>query len=597
MNQYVDRLKKLQSRMQERDIDYVIITSADFHNSEYVHDYFMVREFFSHFTGSNGTLLVGRNEQYLWTDGRYFIQAKNELEGTGIQLMKMGEQGVPTLTDYIAEQIQDSGKIAYDGRILTVEMVDELEEKIKNAGKQVTFTENFDPAEGIWQERPELPQNPVIILSKELFGTTFREKRMTLLEKLNQEGANSVFVSKLDEIMWLCNLRGSDISCNPVALSYFFMDENQSILFVRKASRNCELEKYAEENDILLDDYTEVQDRLSKIAGKRVLLDKSSISSYFSHLLGEHNTLIMKKNPITYAKAIKNRIEIKNMRDKYLKDSAAVTKFIFWLKKNAGKKIDEAEAADYLDHLREQIPGFLDLSFPTISAYGANAAMMHYEATKENKAFIKPEGFLLADSGGQYLGGTTDVTRTIVLGEITQEMKRDFTLVLKGSLALKNAKFIYGCTGRNLDILAREPLWQYGIDYKCGTGHGIGYMLNVHEGPQNIRWRYQPQAEETILEPGMIVSNEPGVYREGMYGIRTENIMLVCEALNTSDGRFLQFETLTMVPIDRSAIDVDILTKDERKAINDYHQEVYEKIHPYLNTEEREWLQKETEII
>ena len=597
MNLYVERLQKLQSRMQERDIDYVIITSADFHNSEYVHDYFMVREFFGHFTGSNGTLLVGRKEQYLWTDGRYFIQAKNELEGTGIQLMKMGEQGVPTLTEYIAEQIQDSGNIAYDGRILTVEMVDELEEKIKKAGKQVTFTEDFDPAEGIWQNRPELPQNPIIILSKELSGVTFQEKRITLIEELHQDGANAIFVSKLDEIMWLCNLRGSDISCNPVALSYFFMDENQSILFVRNASRNCELEKYAEENDILLEDYAEVQDRLTKIVGKKVLLDKSSISSYFSHLLGEHNTLVMKKNPITYAKAIKNKTEIKNMRDKYLEDSVAVIKFIFWLKKNVGKGIDEVEAADYIDHLREQIPGFLDLSFPTISAYGANAAMMHYEATKENKAFIKSEGFLLVDSGGQYLGGTTDVTRTIVLGEITQDMKRDFTLVLKGSLALKNAKFIYGCTGRNLDILAREPLWQYGIDYKCGTGHGIGYMLNVHEGPQNIRWRYQPQAEETILEPGMIVSNEPGVYREGMYGIRTENIMLVCDALYTSDGRFLQFETLTMVPIDRSAIDVDILTKDERKAINDYHQEVYEKIHPYLNTEEREWLQKETEII
>ena len=602
------RLAALRREMEKEGIDYYMIPTSDFHNTEYVDGYYKAREYFSGFTGSNGTLVVGKEWAGLWTDGRYFIQAEKELEGSGITLFRMQEEGVPEIPDFLHETMEEGQTLGFDGRTMSCMEGCKLEKKLGekqngcgNKDCKPTVRYDADLAGRVWEGRPGLPGHPVIMLPEEVSGRSTADKLKEVREKIAEAGAEYLLLSKLDDLMWLLNIRGNDVECNPVALSYGFITPQEMYFFIQQSEVTAEFEAYASANGIILKPYEEIMDFLERFdyasggeTGK-TLLDEGSISYALYKTLTGRAGHVAGENPTERLKAVKNETELARMEEVYRKDSAALIRFIYWLKHNVGKQeITEVSAAEYLDGLRRKIDGFLELSFPTISAYKENAAMMHYEASENNCRTLAPEGLYLVDSGGQYMGGTTDVTRTIVLGDISDEMKMHFTLTAVGMLQLTDAKFLYGCTGRNLDILARQPLWNIGIDYKCGTGHGVGYILNVHEGPQNIRWRFTSGMKEAVLEAGMVVSNEPGVYREGSHGIRTENILVVRSGEKNGDGQFLYFDTLTYVPIDREAIDTRYMQPADIGRLNRYHAAVYEKTSEYLNEEERKWLAEVT---
>jgi len=588
------RLNVLREAMKKYGMDYYMIPTADFHHSEYVSDYFKVREYFSGFDGSNGTLLVWQDGAGLWTDGRYFIQAENQLAGTTITLFRMLDDGVPAITEFLAREMKQGQKLGFDGRVVAA-VEGKLYEKLLKE-KSVEIVYDRDPAGEAWPDRPALPAGEVMVLDAELTGKSVAEKLKEVRGKMASAGADGYLLNKLDDLMWLFNIRGSDVDCNPVALSYGYITKDAAYLFLQREALTGEAEKYFDSHQIRWQEYQEIFDFLADLPpGGRILVDNRSVSYALYQVIAKDRQITEIINPTELLKAMKNPVELENMEQVYLQDSVALTKFIYWLKHTIGKEeITEISAADHLERLRREIPGFLDLSFPTISGYNANAAMMHYEATPEKHSVLKPEGILLVDSGGQYLGGTTDVTRTIVLGSVSDEIKMHYTLVAAGMLQLTHAKWLHGCTGRNLDILARQPLWQIGIDYKCGTGHGIGYILNVHEGPQNIRWRYTDHMIEAELETGMVVSNEPGVYVEGSHGIRIENIMVVKNGEKNEYGQFMYFDTLTYVPIDMEAIEPHYLSEIQKEWLTDYQRVVYEKVSPYLNEDEKDWLRSVT---
>lgn len=588
------RLAALRHEMQTRGIDYYMIPSGDFHNSEYVSDYFKAREYFCGFTGSNGTLLVWREGAGLWTDGRYFIQAQKELEGTGVTLFRMQDEGVPTIEEFLSREMQKGQTLGFDGRVVTAGEGKRLEKALKE--KEIRFYDKEDLSLAIWTDRPAFPAGKVTALDEALTGESVEQKIKRTMERVRQEGADAFFLTRLDDLMWLFNIRGCDVECNPVAMAYGYLEQDRTILFIQKQALSEETAGFLEEKGVQLEEYADAADFLERLPGeKKVLLDLRYASYLVYRILSQRLEIVGKKNPTELFKAIKNPVELSHMETIYLKDSVAVTKLIYWLKTNIGKiPITEISAADYLEQKRREIPEFLDLSFPTIAGYRANAAMMHYEAAPDSCAELKPEGMLLVDSGGQYLGGTTDVTRTIVLGPVTEEEKLHYTLVAAGMLELSAARWLYGCTGRNLDILARRPIWNIGLDYKCGTGHGVGYILNVHEGPQGLRWRYVEGADEAVLEPGMDVTNEPGIYIEGSHGIRIENVMVAENDVKNEYGQFMHFHTLTWVPLDMEAIDERHMTEVQRALLYAYQRKVYEKISPYLTEEEAEWLKKET---
>lgn len=592
-----NRLKMLRVAMQQAEVDYYMIPTADYHNSEYVNDYFKVREYFCGFTGSNGTLVVWQSGAGLWTDGRYFIQAEKELEGTGVELFRMMNEGVPTIEEFLKGKMQSGQTLGFDGMVVSTGIGLELEKALKE--KEIKFVYDRDLAGELWAERPKLPAGEVTVLTRELTGFDFKEKLAQVMEKVEQNGADAFFLSKLDDLMWLFNIRGCDVECNPVALSYGYFTKDETILFIQGKALTETAKSYLDENNITVKEYADVVTYLKQLPqGNKVLADKRYTSYALYKCLTEKQELVEKNNPTELLKSVKNPVELQNMEKIYLKDSVAVTRFIYWLKQNIGKmEITEISAADKLEELRREIPEFLDLSFPTISAYKENAAMMHYDPSQDKPVVLKEEGMLLVDSGGQYMGGTTDITRTIVLGPVSDEIKKHYTLTAAGMLELTNAKWIYGCTGRNLDILARRPLWNIGIDYQCGTGHGVGYILNVHEGPQNLRWRFAPGAQEAVIEAGMDVTNEPGVYIAGSHGIRIENVMVARNAEKNEYGQFMYFDTLTYAPIDLEAIDVQYLTAEQKKYLNEYHRAVYEKVLPYLTEEEGQWLSEATREI
>lgn len=595
MNEMITgRLERLRRQMKEKGIDYYLIPTSDFHNSEYVHAYFKVREHFSGFTGSNGTLVISKEEAGLWTDGRYFIQAEQELEGTGITLYRMGEEGVPDIAGYLSSAMKEGQVLGFDGRTVSAAFGLRLKKKLQPM--EITFHYDEDVAGDLWEDRCQLPASKLMLLSSELCGADVEEKIAAVREKMKEASAQSLLIGRLDDLMWLLNIRGKDVDCNPVALSYGFLTLTECFFFVQKEALTKEARDYAEKVQIQLKDYSEILPFLEKEKiAQPVMLDRNHISYILYEAAGKRGEIVDIQNPTELLKARKNETELERMREIYKKDSAAVCRFLYWVKKNAGSiPMDEVTAAGQIDGYRREIEEYLDLSFPTICGYGPNAAMMHYSATPEKKSEIRPEGMLLVDSGGQYFGGTTDVTRTIVLGEITEEEKKFFTRVAMGMLRLAGARFLHGCTGRNLDILARQPLWDCATDYKCGTGHGIGYMLNVHEGPHGIRWKYNPGDKETVLESGMVVSNEPGVYKEGSFGIRTENILVVREDVKNEDGQFLCFEHLTYVPVDRDGLDLKEMQPGDIKLLNEYHREVYKRISGYLDEETREWLKEVT---
>ena len=573
MKQYIcDRLQALRKLMKENGVSYYYITTADYHNSEYADDYFKEREFMSGFTGSNGNLLIGEDMAGLWTDGRYFIQAEKELEGTGITLFKMAEEGVPTTLEYLEQNMKEGQTLAFDGRTIPTRLGQQMEEMAEKKNAKILY--QVDYVDAIWKDRPLRKCNEVFALDEKICGKTVTEKLDMVRKAMAEKNCSNLVLSKLDDIMWLFNIRGKDVECNPVALSYAVVTKENSYLFLQKQAVTKELKAWLETQPVQLCDYETLMEFLSQLSWDgNVLLDKENISyaiyKAVKEQVGTSETLdgvgrsaevIFGDNPTELLKSMKNEVELQMMREVYLKDSLVVCRFMKWLKENIGKvPITEVSAAEYMDNLRRETEGFLDLSFPTICGYKENAAMMHYQATKENHKELAPEGMLLIDCGGQYLGGTTDVTRTFALGPVEEEMKVHYTAVAMGMLRLLNARFLYGCTGRNLDILARGPLWDRNIDYKCGTGHGIGYILNVHEGPQNVRWRFLEGMKEAVLEEGMVLSNEPGVYMAGSHGIRTENIMVTQKSVKNEDGQFMCFEGLTFAPIDLDLFDTSVI--------------------------------------
>ncbi len=599
-----EEIVRLQEKMKEYGVDYYIVTTSDPHCSEYVSEYDKERKFLSGFTGSNGDLVVGKNDAYLWTDGRYFVQAEKELKGSGIELMKMGEKDVPTVGEFLGDKVKDGDCIGFNGYTFTRHYIETLKEKLGD--KKYTFKASEDLADMIWNDRPERSHNKAFVHDIKYAGVSVGDKIKEIREKMEELDCKQYFINKLDDIMWLFNLRGDDVACNPVALSYAFISMDEVYLFLQEDAVTDEVRTYLMDNGVILKDYDSVKDMLASYSYKgKTLLDDKCVNYLLYNLICEKSETVDKFNLTSDMKSIKNPVEIEGMRDFFLKDSVAMTKYIYWLKKCAdrgcktedGETLNELNAGRKCDGLRAEIDGFMGISFETICAYGPNAAMMHYEATKESFAECKSEGMLLTDCGGQYPGATTDVTRTVIMGPVSEEEKKNFTLVAKGFLNLMYASFLEGCTGRNVDILARIPLWKEGIDYKCGTGHGVGYCLNVHEGPQNIRWKFLEGSNEAVLKPGMTVTDEPGVYIADGYGIRTENTLLIVSKLENSDGHFLAFEPLTFVPVDLDGIDVKYLDKSDIDQLNDYHKMVYDKVAPFLTEDEKAWLKEATKAI
>ena len=589
-----DRLAALRKMMKENGVAYYYITTADYHASEYADDYFKEREFMSGFTGSNGNLLIGTDMAGLWTDGRYFIQAEKELEGSGIELFRMAEEGVPTTLEYLEQNMKEGEVLAFDGRTVAARLGQQMEEMA--AKKQGKVLCQVDYVDALWEDRPARKCKEVFALEEEICGKTVAEKLDMVRASMTKDDCQNLVLSKMDDIMWLFNIRGKDVECNPVALSYAVVTKDNSYLFLQEKAVTEELKAWSSKQPVVLCDYENIMDFLQEQTWEgAVLLDQENISYAIYKLVKENAHVVLGVNPTELLKSIKNEVELQRMREVYLKDSLAVCRFMKWVKENIGKiPMTEVSAAEYMDQLRRETEGFLDLSFPTICGYKENAAMMHYQATEECHKELAPEGMLLIDCGGQYMGGTTDVTRTYALGPVTEEMKQHYTAVAMGMLRLLNANFLYGCTGRNLDILARGPLWDMNIDYKCGTGHGIGYILNVHEGPQNVRWRFLEGMKEVPLEEGMVLSNEPGVYIAGSHGIRTENIMVTRNGEKNGDGQFMHFEGFTFAPIDLDLIDTSVMERKDIANLNRYHKEVYEKIAPLMTEEEAVWLKEVT---
>ena len=591
------KLEKLRQLMKEYGIDYYVIPTDDFHASEYVGAYFETRSWISGFTGSAGTLLVGLDFAGLWTDGRYFLQASQQLAGTGIELMKMGEKDVPSLTEYLKTHLKENSTLGFDGRCLSASFMEELNTALGDTNIQVVYEK--DLVGEIWEDRPALSKKPAWFLEDENCGASFKEKLAIVREEMEKKGAKSLLLTSLDEIAWLFNMRGDDIAYNPVVLSFCVITENSVRLFIQKGSLNAEQEMKLVKDDVLLDGYLNIYDYMKTLDVESIWVNDQKTSYALMENIPENVRIIKGMTPVAYTKCVKNAKEQENMRNVHVKDGVAMTKFMFWLKQNVGKEVmTEISVAEYLKELRAAQEGFVEESFTTIAGYGPHGAIIHYHAVEDTNAEIKPEGLLLVDSGGQYLEGTTDVTRTFAVGPVTEEEKRNFTTVLKGNLRLGNVTFKEGCTGENLDMVARQPLWEAGLDYNHGTGHGIGFVLNVHETPARINWKGRPgYGENDPFKPGMIVSNEPGFYKEGAHGIRLENLILCQEAKANEYGRFLNFETLTVVPFDLDAVDVTLLDSKEKQLLNDYHSRVYKELSAYMTEEELVWLKNATRTI
>lgn len=596
--QIIDRLRAMRARMEEENMAVVIVPTADSHASEYLADHFKTRQWLSGFTGSAGTLVVGREEAALFTDGRYFIQAERQIAGTGITLMRMGTAGVPSVEEYVCSLAKAGESCGVDFSVISSHFAADMSDML--AGREIALRDTGDWFETLWTDRPAMPTDPVYLLEEKYTGMSVSEKLGAIREVMRKAGADVHVVNVLDDIAWTLNVRGSDVYCTPVVMSYLLIGREDAVWFVdtRKVSEPVREALFAE--GVYLREYGEITAALEAIEpGTSVMLDGRKLTANLCAALADTN-IIQHENPAFRLKAVKNDVELDNLRAAHVKDGLAVTRLMYWLKKNAGKvPMDELGVTERLLDLRKEQEHFISTSFDTICAYRENAAMMHYKATEESSAAIEAKGLLLIDSGAQYLEGTTDITRTFAMGEVEQEQKEHFTAVLCGMLNLQNAKFLHGVTGIGLDILARGPVWDLGIDYRCGTGHGVGYLLSVHEGPNAFRW-YKSAArnEDTVLEAGMVTTDEPGIYIEGSHGIRIEN-ELACRKLEANEyGQFMGFEAITCAPIDLDAVIPEQMTKRQRAWLNAYHAFVLEKLEPLMKDEdERAWLRHATRAI
>lgn len=583
-----ERLMKLREEMNKEGMQAYIIPTSDFHETEYVSEYFAARKYMSGFTGSAGVLVVLLDKAGLWTDGRYFIQAANQLAGSGIDLMKQGQEDTPSIEEYIVTNLTQGSVVGFDGRVMNVNDANKYKQAFMM--HDIKMVTDKDLVGRIWDDRPALPCTETFHYDEKYAGESISEKLTQVREAMKGYNCRSHIVTKIDEIAWLYNLRAHDVPHFPVALAYTIIKENDAMIYIDASRLDEESKTLFAQNHIQVKDYEAIYEDVKTLEGP-VLVDGNFVNSKIVYSL--NTEIVYAQDPIVLLKAMKNEIELANTRNAHIKDGVACTKFMYWLMQNVNNGISEMSAQEKLQELRKEQADYLEDSFNTICAYKEHAAMMHYSSNEETNVELKPEGMLLVDSGGQYLDGTTDITRTFVLGSITEEEKKWFTLALKGHIRLEKANFLYGCRGLNLDILARGPLWDLDMDYQCGTGHGVGHLSNVHEAPNGFRWKIVPERNDScVLEEGMITSNEPGVYVEGEFGIRHENEMVVVKGNKNFYGQFMHFETLTFVPFDRKGIDKSLLSEDELAWLNDYHASVYEKISPFLTNEEAEWLKE-----
>ena len=583
------RLDSLRELMKQEKVDAFIFPSTDPHNGEYVSDHWKGREFISGFNGSAGTAVVTMDSAALWTDSRYFLAAEEQLQGTGFTLMKLKIEGTPSISEWLGQKLsqKDGAVVGIDGMVNSVDTVESLAAELRRQGG-ITIRTNFDPLDIIWTDRPSIPENKVEIHDLKYAGETAESKIRRIREELKKIHASGMLVSALDDIAWTLNLRGSDVHCNPVAVAYLLVDESKVTLYVDSRKLGQEVKDYLKKAGITTDEYPNVVNGLRNYQGYNILMDPSETSYTLYKAYGERPK-IMAASPIPAMKAIKNEVEIEGYHNAMIKDGVAMVKFLRWLLPAVEKGgVTEMSADEKLTALRAQQPLFRDISFDTIAGYGEHGAIVHYEATPETDAELKAEGLLLLDSGAQYLDGTTDITRTIALGPLTEEMKHVYTLVLKGHIDLQMCKFPANASGTQLDMLARQAMWREGLNYLHGTGHGVGSYLNVHEGPHQFRMEWKPAP----LKSGMTVTVEPGLYLAGKFGVRTENTTLIRHYMTTEFGDFLEIEPLTLCPIDKKPIVAEMLTPEEIQWLDEYHKTVYEKLSPYLDDDDLVWLEE-----
>ena len=603
MNQTNIKIGQLRDRMKELGIDAYLVPTADFHESEYVGEFFKCRHFLTGFNGTAGTAVITMDKAGLWTDGRYFVQAEEQFSGSEIKLYRMGEPEFPTLDEFLEEELPVDGCLGFDGRVVNSELGYGLQNLLQE--KNVTINCSKDLVGEIWTSRPAMSCEPIWSLDVKYAGKSTVEKLSDLRDAMKKNKAQIHLMTALDEIAWLFNLRGNDIVNNPVFLSYALITQDEAYLYVQKEAIKEDTKMGKEvcaalaEAKVQVKEYAEFLQDVAALKNEKVLLERKKASFAVCESLDASCRIIDEMNPCATMKAVKNATEIENMRKAHLKDGIAVTKFMYWLKHTIGTcDMTEMTAAHKIEELRAEQGNYIEPSFVTIAAYKENAAMCHYHPSDEVCKKLKPEGLLLVDSGGQYLEGTTDITRTYALGPLTEKEKEYYTIVAAAMLKVSTMKFLHGCRGINLDYTIREAFWKRGLDFAHGTGHGVGYLSNVHERPNGLRWKVVPERQDSaVIEPGMICSDEPGLYFAGDFGTRTENLILCVEDEKNEYGQFLKFEFLTKAPIDLEALDTRFMDDADIERLNTYHKDVYETISPYMNDEEKEWLKHVTREI
>ncbi len=593
VSERVDSLRRL---MEENGIDAYVVPTADYHQSEYVGEHFKARAFMTGFTGSAGTAVFTKDEAGLWTDGRYFIQAEQQLEGTGVGLRRMGEPGVPTVADYLKSVLPENGVIGFDGRTVGVDEGQVYADIAADKGGSVVY--DCDLVDTVWEDRPPLSEKAAFILDIKYAGETASSKLERVRGAMKEAGSNVHIITSLDDIGWLLNVRGEDVDYFPLLLSYAIVKMDSVELYADERKFSDEIKAELTGNGVCIHAYNEVYEAVKRLGdGDVILLDPKRMNFALFHNIPKGVKTVKQENPTILMKAVKNDTEVKNIRNAHIKDGVAHTKFMYWLKKNIGKQeITELSASDKLKEFRAQQEGFLWPSFEPICAYKEHGAIVHYTSSPETNVELKEGGLFLTDTGGHYYEGSTDITRTVALGEVSQVEKDHFTTVAVSMLNLADARFLYGCSGMNLDYVAREPFWRQNLNFNHGTGHGVGYLGNIHEPPAGFRWQFRPN-EIQPFEENMIITDEPGIYIEGSHGIRTENELLVRRGEKNEYGQFMYFEPVTFVPIDLDAVNPALMTEKEKTLLNDYHKKVYELIAPHLTEEEQDWLKEYTRAI
>ena len=597
LNTVNERISALQAKMKQKGIDIYYIPTSDDHNSEYTADKYMVRKFMSGFTGSAGTLIVTEDQAHLWTDGRYFVQAENQLKDSCITLEKMGQEGVPTVMEFIDRHVNDKSVIGFDGNVVMSDFANQLKEKFKE--RHIKLVYDTDLCDDLFTTRPELPSDNYWLLAERYTGESAASKVNKIRLAMRDKKVDVALLTQLEDVAYTTNLRGNEVSDTPVFYAYMLVTLDKATLYCDINKVSVSVLPYLNENGISIASQDNLVKDLASFKKLTIWADLSTTNVNLYESIRKDCSIVNESSAVVMMRAIKNPIETKNLRKAHILDGVAVTKFMYWLKQNVGKMdLDEYSAQEKLLEFRKEGSGFIEPSFTTICAYGANAAMMHYSAPQVGSTPIEKKDFLLVDSGGQYVYGTTDVTRTFVMGKTDKEHKKWYTIALRSYLELMNVKFLYGCSGLSLDCVARNPIWQYDMDYQCGTGHGVGYCLGVHEGPQGFRWRISPlRKEDAILEEGMVLTDEPGVYLPGVMGIRHENQVIVAKGKKNEYGQFMHLENLTMVPIDLDGVDTKYLTEDDINILNNYHALVYRNLNRYFKGKELAWLKKATRKI